>query len=66
LLSLLRLRAVVRSFRHKRLKGNDILRPVEARPTMRRFYAIRPIGRITQFRKLAVFNGGGTFYKSPR
>jgi len=57
---------VVRSFCHKRLKGNDILRPVEARPTMRRFYAIRPIGRITQFRKLAVFNGGGTFYKSPR
>ena len=31
--------------------------------TMRRFYAIRPTDRITPFRKLAVFNGGGTFYK---
>jgi hypothetical protein len=32
-------------------------------PTLRRFYAIRPSGRITPFRKLTVFNGDGTFYK---
>jgi hypothetical protein len=54
---------VVRSFCHKRLKGNDILRQVETPRIMRRFYAIRPSGRITPFRKLTVFNGAGTFYK---
>ena len=54
------------SFCHKRFKGNDILRrPITPRGNVGACveFAIRPSGRITRFRKLKVFNGGGTFYK---
>lgn len=54
------------SFWDKRLKGNVILyqgtQPREC-PRAATIYAIVPSVRLTHFRKLAVFNGHGTFYK---
>jgi hypothetical protein len=47
---------VTHSFCHKRFKGNDIFRDLKA---VQSGHAVA----IAPFRKLAVFNGAGTFYK---